>query len=59
VATYRATPAGHSPIILFTAASQPELLAVQLATDGLLAKPFDLDDLLAIGRRSLTPSKAR
>jgi CheY-like chemotaxis protein len=51
VEAYRRRPGPHAPIVLLTAASDAEDLARQVAPDALLAKPFDLDDLLdLVGR---------
>ena len=47
----RALPGPHAPVILCTATYRCEEVAEQLAADGCLPKPFDLDDLLAeVGR---------
>jgi CheY-like chemotaxis protein len=48
---YRGTPGPHAPVILFTAAMGAAELARELAVDGLLAKPFDVEDLLALAGR--------
>ncbi len=51
LAAYRALPGPHAPVILCTATYRCEEVAEQLAADGCLPKPFDLDDLLAaVGR---------
>jgi CheY-like chemotaxis protein len=48
VRRYRAGPGPHAPVVAF-AASQAGLDEARAAgVDALLAKPFDLDDLLAI-----------
>ncbi|HXI17678.1 MAG TPA: response regulator [Chloroflexota bacterium] len=47
LAAYRALPEPHAPVILCTASYRCEEVATQLATDGCLPKPFDLEDLLA------------
>jgi CheY-like chemotaxis protein len=50
---YRELPSPHAPIIVLTAASDPENIARELAADAVLQKPFDLDDLLdLVGRFS-------
>ena len=47
LAAYRALPGPHAPVILCTATYRCEEVAEQLAADGCLPKPFDLNDLLA------------
>ncbi|HEX6289953.1 MAG TPA: response regulator transcription factor [Herpetosiphonaceae bacterium] len=44
---YRQTPAPHARIIMLTASRNPTTAAAEIGADGLLAKPFDLDDLYA------------
>lgn len=46
--TYRATPGPHAPLIVVTAAHEVAERAAQIHADDYLAKPFDIDDLLAI-----------
>jgi CheY-like chemotaxis protein len=54
---YRALPEPHAPIIVVTAARDAEERASQIQAEGYLAKPFDLDDLLAmVGRYVQAPS---
>ena len=48
---YRATPGPHAPVILFTAATHAEEAADDLGADGLLTKPFDIAELVALARR--------
>ena len=48
---YRATPGPHVPIIVVTAAHDPEVRAAQIHADDFLAKPFDIDDLLQVVER--------
>lgn len=48
---YRAFPDPHVPIVVVTAARDAADRAAQIQADGYLAKPFDLDDLLAIVER--------
>jgi CheY-like chemotaxis protein len=43
---YRALPGPHAPIIAFVAALRAELEQLEIGAVGLLAKPFDLDELL-------------
>jgi CheY-like chemotaxis protein len=46
VRTYRRTPPPHSRIVVFTAAADAARRAAETGADGVVAKPFDLDDLL-------------
>jgi len=46
--TYRELPGPHVPIIVVTAAHEVAERAAQVNADAYLAKPFDIDDLLAI-----------
>jgi CheY-like chemotaxis protein len=50
---YRATPGPHAPLVAFVAALNAEQECADLETDGILAKPFDLDDLLQAVRSQL------
>lgn len=45
---YRQRPGRHAPIIAFTAARIGEGEELPIEVAGFLAKPFDLDDLLAL-----------
>ena len=45
---YRQMPGPHAPIIVFTATRDAADSAAQISADGYLAKPFDLDDLIAL-----------
>jgi EAL domain-containing protein (putative c-di-GMP-specific phosphodiesterase class I) len=48
---YRELPGPHAPIVVLTAASDPAACAAQVGAADYLAKPFDVDDLLAsVGR---------
>lgn len=49
--TYRERPGPHAPIIVMTAARDARSRAAEIAADGCLAKPFDLDRLLDLVRR--------
>ena len=51
VAAARCRPAPPAPVLLFSAAPDAEAHVGSLGAAGLLAKPFDLDDLLAAVRR--------
>jgi CheY-like chemotaxis protein len=50
---YRSLPGPHAPVLAFVAALNAEQETSELQTDGLLAKPFDLDDLLEAVRARL------
>jgi CheY-like chemotaxis protein len=43
---YRARPGPYAPILVLTAARDPETRAAEIQADGCLSKPFDLEDLL-------------
>jgi CheY-like chemotaxis protein len=43
---YRARPGPHAPILVVTAAHDSARRAAQVGADGVIAKPFDLDQLL-------------
>jgi len=47
---YRHGPGPHVPIVAFVAALNAQTECADLETAGILAKPFDLDDLLTIVR---------
>lgn len=51
IAAYRARSGPHAPIIIMTAAHDPQSRAAEIAADGVLAKPFDLDQLLDLVHR--------
>jgi|GEM_PF-350142 len=48
---YRALPVDHAPIVIVTAAADAAGRAEQIGADGVLAKPFDLDELVVLVRR--------
>ncbi len=48
---YRQQSGPHAPIIVMTAAHDSRQRASEIAADGFIPKPFDLDELLAIIRR--------
>ncbi len=50
-AAYRERPGPHAPIIVMTAAQDARSRPAEIAADGCLAKPFDLDRLLDLVRR--------
>lgn len=45
---YRAQPGLHAPIVVFSAAVDAGRRAAEIGAQGYLAKPFNLDDLLAV-----------
>ena len=55
VAAYREMPGPHAPIIVMTAAQDARSRAIEIGADGYIAKPFDLDDILAVVQRQATP----
>jgi CheY-like chemotaxis protein len=50
---YRAQPGPHAPIVVLTAAVDAGRPAAEIGAEGYLAKPFNLDDLLAVINRYL------
>jgi two-component system, chemotaxis family, chemotaxis protein CheY len=50
---YRGAPGPHVPIVAFVAALNAQSECADLETAGILAKPFDLDDLLSIVRNQV------
>lgn len=50
-AAYRQQPEPHAPIVVMTAAHDSRQRAREIAADGFIPKPFDLDDLLTLVRR--------
>src|SRR5438128_1970554 len=52
---YRALPVRHAPIVVITAAHDAAARAAQIRADGVLAKPFDLDQLLETVARRVGP----
>lgn len=55
-AAYREQPAPHAPVVVMTAARDSKSRAAEIGADDYLAKPFDLDDLLAVVRRFASPA---
>jgi CheY-like chemotaxis protein len=45
---YRQVPGWHAPIVVITAAQDAAGRAAEVAADGHLPKPFDLDDLFRV-----------
>ena len=54
-AAYRERPGPHAPIVVMTAARDSRSRAAEIGADGFIAKPFDLDALLALVRRHALP----
>lgn len=51
---YRETPGPHAPIIALTASTYAEERAAQINADGVLGKPFTLEDLFrTVGRYAM------
>lgn len=48
VHTYRQQPGGSTPIIVITASQNPQAAAAELQVSAVLAKPFNLDELLTL-----------
>jgi CheY-like chemotaxis protein len=56
---YRRTPGPHAPVVVFTAAGDAAERATTIRADGVLAKPFRVEDLLATaGRFARRPAAA-
>ena len=55
---YRAQPAPHAPVILFTAGTDAAGRMARIGADGVLAKPFDVDDLVALVRRHVSADRS-
>ncbi|HEY1387706.1 MAG TPA: response regulator [Ktedonobacterales bacterium] len=53
---YRQQDGPHAPIIVMTAAHDSRQRASEIAADGFVPKPFDLDELLALIRRYIPES---
>ncbi|MGZ3676729.1 MAG: response regulator [Ktedonobacterales bacterium] len=51
VRAYREEPEPHAPIIMMTAAHEPASRAEAIAADAYIAKPFNIDQLLALVHR--------
>lgn len=52
---YRARPGPHAPVVVLTAAQDAQQRAQEIAAAGWIAKPFDLDHLVAmVGRLTAT-----
>jgi CheY-like chemotaxis protein len=54
---YRQRPGPHAPIVVLTAARDAANWAAQIDTQGVLAKPFELDQLLDIVERFAQPGQ--
>jgi DNA-binding response OmpR family regulator len=56
LAAYRRTPGPHAPVVVFTAVRDAAERATTIAADGVLAKPFRVEELLAtVGRFARPP----
>ena len=55
---YRLGPGPHAPIVAFVAALNAEEECADLEAATILAKPFDLDDLLAIVRSHISMARS-
>jgi CheY-like chemotaxis protein len=51
VTAYRKQPGPHAPIIMMTAAHEPASRAKAIAADAYIAKPFNIDQLIALVHR--------
>jgi DNA-binding response OmpR family regulator len=51
VESYRRLPGPHAPIVLFSASPQAAKRAALLAVEGVLIKPYDMQDLLSVAER--------
>lgn len=56
-AAYRQLPGPHAPIIALTAAHDSRARAAEIAAADYIAKPFDLDKLLDLVRRFISPHR--
>ncbi|MBI3970677.1 MAG: response regulator [Chloroflexi bacterium] len=54
---YRRRPAPHAPIVLCSARLDLSLTAAQMHVDALLAKPFDLEELLDVCKQAVARSE--
>jgi CheY-like chemotaxis protein len=52
---YREKDGPHAPIVVITAATDAGERAAEIDADGFLGKPFDLDELLGLVLRYVTP----
>ena len=52
---YREHGAELAPVVVMTAASDYERLEIRTLADGVLAKPFELDDLIGVVQRFCRP----
>ena len=54
---YRTRPGPHAPIVVMTAAQNARAWGEEVRADGVIAKPFEMDDFLAVMGR-FTPCTA-
>ncbi len=52
---YHQVPGPHAPLIAMSASEEARRLATQIAADGFLGKPFEVDDVLAVVKRYAAP----
>ncbi|MBI3966295.1 MAG: response regulator [Chloroflexi bacterium] len=52
---YRQMPGQQAPIVVFTASGMAERTAKEIGADGFVGKPFDLDELLEVLDRFVSP----
>jgi CheY-like chemotaxis protein len=50
-AAYQQLPSSHAPILVMTAAYNSHSRAAEIAANGFIAKPFDLDHVVGLVRR--------
>ena len=55
---YQARPGPHAPIVAFVAALDAEQETAELGAVGVLAKPFDIEDLVQTVNRQTSPAQA-
>lgn len=59
VATYRAEPPPHAPVVVVSAARDARDVAASVTADDWLAKPFDVDALVEVIRRHTSGATTR
>ncbi len=56
---YRALPGPQAPLVAMSAAAEVEQRAAEIGAVACLAKPFDIDDVLAVVQRFIAPATRR
>jgi len=56
---YRQLPGPHAPIVVMTAAQDARERAAQIDASGFLAKPFAVDDIVAVVRQYVSEGRPR